>query len=57
VRGVTLGDSLWGVMLIKVTCVGPGSCARADWCGEGEYIGSSVAYLVVEGSGGREYWT
>jgi hypothetical protein len=39
-----------GVMLIKVTCVGPGSCARADWCGEGEYIGSSVAYLVVKGS-------
>jgi hypothetical protein len=25
-------------------------CARADWCGEGGYIESSVAYLIVEGS-------
>jgi hypothetical protein len=44
-------------MLIEVTCVGPGAVRELIWCGEGEYIGSSVAYLFVEGSEGREYWT
>jgi hypothetical protein len=23
---------------------------RADWCSEGRYIGSSLAYLIVKGS-------
>jgi hypothetical protein len=55
--GGNLGDSFWGVMLIEVTCVGPGSCARAVVEQGGWYIDASLAYLVVEGSGCREYWT
>jgi hypothetical protein len=55
--GVILGREFWGVMLIEVTCVGPGAVRELIWCNEGGYIGSSVAYLVVKGSEGREYWT
>jgi hypothetical protein len=33
--GRTLGDSFWGVMLIEVTCVGPGA-VRELWLGAGK---------------------
>jgi hypothetical protein len=39
-----------GVMLIEVTCVGPGAVRELIGAGEGGYIESSVAYLIVEGS-------
>jgi hypothetical protein len=37
-------------MLIEVTCGGPWAVRELNWCGEGEYIGSSLAYLIVKGS-------
>jgi hypothetical protein len=57
VVGCNPGEGILGVMLIEVTCVGPGAVRELIWCNEGEYIGSSLAYLVVGGSEGREYWT
>jgi hypothetical protein len=38
-------------------CVGPWAVRELWLVRGGGYIGSSVAYLVVEGSENREYWT
>jgi hypothetical protein len=32
-------------------------CESYSWRKKGEYIGSSLAYLIVKGSENREYWT